>query len=360
MRLKHTLASLARLGLAVALLCCWPAVALATFPGQNGKIAFGLTTQPGGIHVIEPHGTGLTRLIDRGSDAVWSPDGRRLAFRKTGADVGITNGLYVANADGSGQTLVRADTEFNPTPQTHRSNYGYEPTWSADGSAIAYTAEERFCAERFGCVFTPLGIRAINPDGSGDRLVLDRFANAAAYSPDGTRIAWLDHHTAIRPGLHVSNSDGTGDTVLVPVGEPAWPSSPSWSPDSSRIAFSRAVGTETHFDIHVMGADGSDRTRLTFDGVNGSPVWSPDGTKIAWIRSGRLWIMNADGSDQAMLTSEATFVTNVDWQPLVGPRRADYKNASHFCKALRAFLGDQEFAQRYRNHGGCVSGGQRR
>jgi hypothetical protein len=45
-----------------------------------------------------------------------------------------------------------------------------------------------------------------------------------------------------------------------------------------------------------------------------------------------------------------------DWQPLVGPRRADYKNASHFCKAERAFLGEQEFRQKYGNHGGCVSG----
>ena len=49
-----------------------------------------------------------------------------------------------------------------------------------------------------------------------------------------------------------------------------------------------------------------------------------------------------------------------DWQPLVGPRREDYKNASHFCKALHDFLGEADFAQRYRGHGGCVSGAQRR
>jgi hypothetical protein len=48
-----------------------------------------------------------------------------------------------------------------------------------------------------------------------------------------------------------------------------------------------------------------------------------------------------------------------DWQPLVGPRRADYKNASHFCKAEREFLGEQEFGQKYGSHGGCVSGQRR-
>ena len=44
-----------------------------------------------------------------------------------------------------------------------------------------------------------------------------------------------------------------------------------------------------------------------------------------------------------------------DWQPLVGPRRADFKNANDFCRAEREFLGVAEFRARYRNFGGCVS-----
>ena len=37
---------------------------------------------------------------------------------------------------------------------------------------------------------------------------------------------------------------------------------PSWSPDGSKIAFSRV--TDGIRDIYVMGADGSNLTRLTF------------------------------------------------------------------------------------------------
>ena len=108
-----------------------------------------------------------------------------------------------------------------------------------------------------------------------------------------------------------------------------------------------------------MNADGSDQTRLTFDGANGSPVWSPDGTKIAWVRGSRLWVMNPDGSGQTALTPEPMRVVSPDWQSLLGPRRADYKNAAHFCKAERDFWGE-DFAERYGGganaYGKCVSG----
>jgi hypothetical protein len=50
------------------------------------------------------------------------------------------------------------------------------------------------------------------------------------------------------------------------------------------------------------------------------------------------------------------------WQPLPGPRRGDYKNAAKFCKAERAFLGEEQFRRKYGGpkhranaYGKCVS-----
>lgn len=349
-------------GLAASLIiCCWPAAAQATFPGQNGKIAFGSTTAAGtGIHVIEPDGTGLRLLIPGGWDPAWSATGTRLAFQKFG--VGVTQGLFVANGDGSEEALLRAKSTSHPTPQTQREDLLYEPAWTPDGGTIAYTAEDRLCAQHVGCFDTPLGIRAIAPDGSGDRLLVDELAFEPAYSPDGTRIAWADHDIVVPKAIHVSNADGTGDTVLTqssPSGD-GTAREPSWSPDSTRIAFARRVGND--FEIHVMNADGGDLTRLTNSIVHdGDPVWSPDGTKIAWSHGNRLWVMNADGSEQAPLAPDPDIRgAEADWQPVVGPRRENYKNSSHFCKAEREFLGDEAFAQAYGSHGGCVSGSQRK
>jgi TolB protein len=341
-------------GLALLLLgSAWPTSAQATFPGQNGKIAFlGFTAAGGGVHVVEPDGTGQALVVSGGQDPAWSADGSRLAYfdytRFPGA-------LSVADSDGSGQSEVRVGS-FSSQPFFSNEDRFREPAWSRDGGTIAYAEVDNACAPRVGCHDAPEGIRGINPDGTGDRALIRSPASDPAYSPDGTKIAWADH-IVFGSGIHVSNPDGTGDTQLTaaePVTGNGLAFDPSWSPDGTRIAFTSFV-TANNAEIYVMDADGSNQTRLTSseapDDVD--PVWSPDGTKIAWSRDSDLWVMNADGSGQTPLGGIRGVTP--DWQPLVGPRRADHKNASHFCKAEREFLGAQEFGQKYGNHGGCVS-----
>ena len=58
--------------------------------------------------------------------AVWSPDGRRVAFVSSAGGVG--NKVFVANADGSGQPERLTDLPGNQTAAT----------WAATGDAIAF------------------------------------------------------------------------------------------------------------------------------------------------------------------------------------------------------------------------------
>jgi DNA-binding winged helix-turn-helix (wHTH) protein/Tol biopolymer transport system component len=71
------------------------------------------------------------------------------------------------------------------------------------------------------------------PAGSLRRLLTDAFVNSAAWSPDGRSVVYC-------PGnedLYVIRSDGTGNRKLATVG--GVPSALSWSPDGSKIRFSK-------------------------------------------------------------------------------------------------------------------------
>jgi Tol biopolymer transport system component len=88
---------------------------------------------------------------------------------------------------------------------------------------------------------------------------------------------------------------------------------PVFSPDGTKIAFSRWGFRGDRCDLMIMNADGTDERRVTFSGVPGmiegtfeEPQWSKDGTKLIFIyREGTTgnilsqWVgtINVDGSD---------------------------------------------------------------
>ncbi len=124
------------------------------------------------------------------------------------------------------------------------------------------------------------------------------------------------------------NLDGSGPTTLITDGS-GLDQEPAWSPDGSRIAFSR--GPLDSRDIYAMNADGSGQTNLTNNPANDSdPAWSqgaavptptapadptdepaepgPSATSQIAFTSDRdgndeIYVMNDDGSGQTNLTT---------------------------------------------------------
>jgi Tol biopolymer transport system component len=162
-------------------------------------------------------------------------------------------------------------------------------------------------------------IFTLNADGT-DVLTLTANSatdNAAAWSPDGTKIAFRTTRDGPTPEIYTMNADGTNQTRLT--NNTAIDSVPAWSPDGTKIAFysTRDAGNA---EIYTMNADGTSPTRLTSNsGSDQGPAWSPDGTKIAFYsnRDGNdeIYTMSADGTNQTRLTNNSAVDSMPDWSP---------------------------------------------
>jgi len=150
------------------------------------------------------------------------------------------------------------------------------------------------------------GVRLVNPDGSGSRLLVPSPTGACAnvhgcgmdsvtWSPDGRKLTFSREDPSTSPStrsLFVINPDGTDERHLLTCRD--FCSSPAWSPDSLRLA---VVNRDV---LYVVDADGSGLHRLTRrdeytegDG-DGAPAWSPDGTRILFLR-GSVYTVKPDG-----------------------------------------------------------------
>jgi len=314
-------------------------------PGKGGTIVF-QTVSSGPIYAINADGTNL-RYLTTGIDPSLSPDGQQVAFtRWEASNPGSQGSLWVINVDGTGERVVLNDVS---QPKS--------PVWSPDGSQIVINMQqggrleqEHKCSHSFPTgpiledrddvrvvvevepdgeidvqfCFTLLphpfwGLRQVDvATGKFEDLPRDIFSYAPAWDPAN---AWHLVYDGDEGLVNLDIKQGTTWALTDDVRD----TTPVFSPDGTRLAV--AYDQHDHWDIHVMNADGSGRTRLTETPLraiveqrisgqeprswnNVAPVWSPDGSQIAFLtdRTGRweIWVMNADGSNQRPLFPAGT------------------------------------------------------
>jgi Tol biopolymer transport system component len=216
------------------------------------RLAF--TAGTSDLHVIGVDGTGDRVITDSGLQPSWSPDGRALVFLSR-RDFDIA----VVNVDGSNRrTLIDSDGLGS-----------FEPTWSPDGQRIVFSTGTFFASD--------LGLWTVNADGSDAR----QLAGPGVGVPRGNQL--------------------TGEpSPFEDAGQAAW------SPDGSLIAFRSELGS-VKFSIEIARLDGSGR-QLRVPGPAHDPDWTPDGrliyTKGSFDAPTRIFI--SDGGTERQLIPEAT------------------------------------------------------
>lgn len=93
---------------------------------------------------------------------------------------------------------------------------------------------------------------------------------------------------------------------------------PDWHPDGNQLVFARRYYGRGEFDIWTAEPGGTNVVNLT-SADSGSldeyPRYSPDGAQIAWVRNDRIWLMDADGGNQAALTPDGLMAEQPHWSP---------------------------------------------
>ncbi len=287
-----------------------PSPAEAAYPGSNGKVAFVRANQ---IWTVNADGTGevqLTSAVAPSADPQWSPNGTRILYTRGSID---GPEVRVMNADGTG------DTQVSPPVQSGTVS----PTWSPDGSRVAIV--ERL-TEGTGCGCPVDRIVLVDPDGSrrenhsegvGDSDRGFGPVGGLQWSPKGNELIFHNggagemriYIRGVPPGSAEMFAGGGVDVDFF---------GPAWSPDAERVAYLRYDDAVGDTELYVRNRDGSGLTQVPVASTPWAVEWAPDGTKLIVARSGNLFVMDPDGSDEVPLLTTPSGGSNPDWQPLPG------------------------------------------
>jgi Tol biopolymer transport system component len=227
----------------------------------------------------------------RDSDPVWSPDGSRVAFSRSGSG---TDGVYVINADNTGLRRIVA---------VRASQFVADISWSRDGSRLAFV---RSSSSDFDTCSHNADLLVVNADGShvqalpalgpkpsrGPYLLVSQ-----SWSGDGTKLLYIvdkncgvpsDARTSFASSsLYAIRTDGSQRQLLARDAEGSMTTA-AWSPDGTHVSYTdgcvQLPGANDYCDVGVVEADGHGQRRLTMsdDADTSLGGWTPDSRQIVF------------------------------------------------------------------------------
>ncbi len=272
----------------------------------SGQIAFVSERDNGLPQIFLMNGDGtdpqqLTKIADGACQPAWSPDGNQLVFIspcKGSADQYQDAQLYLMNVDGSDVHKAVSSSELIGA---------FDPDWSNAGVA-----------------FTRLSARpqvwVLDPRQGTAKLIGSELARnqQPSWSPDGSKLAYLNTSFPEAPVILWMNKDGTfeGANPSQLTREVRKVSRPAWSPDGGQVAYV----VENDIWMVLWDSKGFNPLRLTSNEQNADPDYAPDSQWIvftSWRDNGdyEIYLMKADGSLQTRLTTNPGRDYQPAWRP---------------------------------------------
>ncbi|KAK6823258.1 hypothetical protein RU639_006137 [Aspergillus parasiticus] len=320
--------------------------------------------------------TGTTYYNTTARSPAWSPDGKRVVYEKVSWDIRPQNKLLYSwdtnwtyrftdvfptvNTAGRlaitqkqlGDSAVISlnatgtdnETVFDPVARgilslssvEQGTSGAFQSSWSSDGNWLTYGVGYWFAgrasnggwivrSKADGSEAMNLTTSAIPLSAGGNNTLNTGFPS---FSPDGTKIVFRVWGADAEDGdtsqldlriIHLDQVTANG-TYPITVLTNWWDTLPSFSPDGTKIVFTRRV-SGSNYEVCTIAPDGSDLQVLTSSGANDAhAVWSHDG-RIMYSTGeygfqsecalydntfqpyGQINIMDADGGNKRALTN---------------------------------------------------------
>ena len=224
----------------------------------------------------------------------WSPDGKVIIFTariQTSKASGTTASLVEVRVEDGGRTVLN----------TRQWDAIQAIEWLADGTGLIVAARDNasLLAHQLWQIDYPGGgARAITRD-------LNSYSSAGVTADMKSLVTILHRRIA---NLWIAPSDRASEAVQIHSGNSkdlGWTLGVEWLRDGKIIYGSTASGKE---DVWLMNADGSNQRQLTTNaGANFEPTVSDDGRTVVYVSKAadatqRLWKMNLDNGERAPLT----------------------------------------------------------